>query len=79
MPAMENVEPAEPEGRLKVRDKSFGKISIVHRPVAASSQWPCEFPKLKQSLGIVARILSMGRLGPLSTRGRPSCVLMGMP
>lgn len=43
IPAMENVVFGE-ECRVNLRETSLGKVSVVQRPLAASSQWAWELP-----------------------------------
>ncbi len=45
MPAMEKVVLGE-DGRVKVREASLGKVSVVQIPLAASSQCSCKLPIL---------------------------------
>jgi hypothetical protein len=43
MPAMEKVMLGE-DGRVNVREVTLGKVSVVHMPLAASSQCSRDFP-----------------------------------
>jgi hypothetical protein len=47
---------------VNVRETSLGKVSVVHRPLAASSQCSCEFPILWCSFGIPWMMSSIGSL-----------------
>ena len=43
MPAMEKLVLGE-DGRVNVREATLGKVSVVHMPLAASSQCSCDLP-----------------------------------
>ncbi len=43
MPAREKVVLGE-DGRVNVREVTLGKVSVVHVPLAASSQCSCDLP-----------------------------------
>ena len=49
------------EGRLKVAESSFGKVSVVQIARAAVSQELCEGERLECAVGILDRILEIGR------------------
>ena len=61
MPAMLYCMDGE-DGREKVRERSFGKVSVVHIARAAASQWSCEEPRLLKAGGILCSIFWIGSL-----------------
>lgn len=61
MPAMRYSMHGE-DGRENVRDKSLGKVSVVHIARAAANQCSCEVPKALNAAGILFRIFSIGNL-----------------
>lgn len=50
------------EGRVKLRETSLGKVSVVQIARAVFSQASCVFASVEAAVGILARILEMGRL-----------------
>jgi hypothetical protein len=44
------------EGRVKVLEISFGKVSVVQIARAAVSQWSCELPRASKAAGMPFRI-----------------------
>ena len=58
------------DGRVKVRESSFGNVSVVQMARAADSQWSWVDPRLAWACGSVETILSMGRLRCRESRAR---------
>jgi len=50
------------EGSVKVRETSFGKVSVVQIARAVLSQAACVLAREDAAEGILARILEIGRL-----------------
>jgi len=50
------------EGSVKVRETSFGKVSVVQIARAVLSQASCESASVEAAVGILARIFEIGSL-----------------
>ena len=61
IPASEYVRPGD-EGRVNVWERSLGKVSVVQIARAAVSQESWVGERLAWAVGILERILDMGRL-----------------
>lgn len=61
MPARENLVLGK-EGRVNWREMSLGKVSVVQMAFAVPSQWSCVLPSFDTAVGILSRILVIGRL-----------------
>jgi hypothetical protein len=51
------------DGKMNVRDMSFGNVSVVQMAWAVANQWSCEFPRASWAAGILLRIFWIGNLG----------------
>lgn len=51
------------EGRVKVRDRSLGKVSVVQIARAVASQVECVEARFEWAVGMASRIFLIGRLG----------------
>ena len=54
------------DGRVKIMERSLGKVSVVHIDRAVVSQESCEFSRLDTALGTAWRIFLMGRRWPMT-------------
>ena len=61
MPAMRYSVLGE-DGRVKVRERSLGKVSVVQMALAQASQWSCEDPRRWNAVGTLSTIFWIGSL-----------------
>ena len=50
------------EGRVKVRERSLGKVSVVQMALAQLSQCSCEEPRRWKAVGTLSVIFRIGSL-----------------
>jgi len=62
MPAMRYSMEGPEEGRVKVRERSLGKVSVVQMARAQVSQWSWEEPRRSKAVGTLSTIFWIGSL-----------------